>query len=459
MKNKILLFVFMALAGVLFIPHALAASATVTWNANSESDLAGYKVYYGTSPRTGTDPKVCTLCGYATSVNVGNVTSYVVGNLTSGQTYYFSVTAYDTSGNESAFSAEVSKQVTTLPVISNVVGNNITTTGIVISWNTNINTNGQVFYGLTTAYGSQSAIVDSSPETTSHTVTLSGLSPATLYHFKVTSVDGSSNSTSSPDISFTTASNPDTTAPTVSISSPAGGTVSGSVTFSASASDPTVAGQVTSGLKSLTLYVDGSIFATSSTGSISVPLDTTTLTNASHTLSAIALDNAGNQSTTATVAITVNNTVATKYPRTIQLTSLEGIASVPANTAVTVTILSPSSGTTLETQSNLTPTAGKYTVTFQSTDPQIVNIRVKVNEYLSQLLTGVDTTVNSGTTLTVPQLTAADLNNDNAVNALDYSIMNSHWLANYPAADINQDGIVNSLDFAILKNDWNKTGQ
>jgi hypothetical protein len=50
-----------------------------------------------------------------------------------------------------------------------------------------------------------------------------------------------------------------------------------------------------------------------------------------------------------------------------------------------------------------------------------------------------------------------DLNLDHVVNALDYSILNSHWLQNYPTADINTDGLVNSLDFAILKSNWGKT--
>ena len=86
-------------------------SATLTWNDNSESDLAGYKIYYGTSPRTGSDPKVCTMCGYSVKIDAKKVTVYTVRNLTGGSTYYFSVTAYDTSGNESAYSVkEVQKE-------------------------------------------------------------------------------------------------------------------------------------------------------------------------------------------------------------------------------------------------------------------------------------------------------------------------------------------------------------
>ena len=73
-----------------------AGNVTVSWDANSESDLAGYKIYYGTA--SGNYDKV---------VNVGNTSSQKIENLTDGQTYYFVVTAFDASGNESDFSAEV----------------------------------------------------------------------------------------------------------------------------------------------------------------------------------------------------------------------------------------------------------------------------------------------------------------------------------------------------------------
>jgi len=287
-----------------------------------------------------------------------------------------------------------------------------------------------------------------------------GLSAGTSYSYAVSAQDSANNSSAqSSSASATTLFNPDTTPPTVSITSPSPGTVSGTITFSATASDPVVAGAVTSGLKSLAILVDGNVFATSSNGSVSAALDTTTLTNGSHSLTAQAQDNAGNSATSPTVTITVNSAFATKYPRLVTLSSLEGIAIIPANQVITATILSPSSGATLETQSILSPTSGKYTVTFLSSDPQLVNIRIKVNGYLSQLLSNIDTTVNSASALTVPQLLAGDFNNDNVVNALDYSLMNAHWLQNFPSADINQDGLVNSLDFAILKNNWNKAGQ
>jgi fibronectin type 3 domain-containing protein len=86
---------------------ALAAQIKLAWDANTESDLAGYKVYYGTSSKS-----------FSGSVDVGNVTSYTLTGLTQGQTYYVAVTAHNTSGSESSYSSEVSGVATepTLPV-------------------------------------------------------------------------------------------------------------------------------------------------------------------------------------------------------------------------------------------------------------------------------------------------------------------------------------------------------
>jgi hypothetical protein len=107
------LVIFISFLGIFFVNFAQAGTATVSWDANTESDLAGYKIYYGTTPRTGTDPKACGNCGYSTVYDAGKVTSYTFSNLTNGSTYYFSVSAYDTSNNLSPFSTpEVGKTIT-----------------------------------------------------------------------------------------------------------------------------------------------------------------------------------------------------------------------------------------------------------------------------------------------------------------------------------------------------------
>jgi hypothetical protein len=71
------------------------------------TDLTGYTLYYGQASQN-----------YAMTVDVGDQTTYTLAGLEEGRTYYFAVTAYDTSGNESALSAEVS--ATTSPTPGNV---------------------------------------------------------------------------------------------------------------------------------------------------------------------------------------------------------------------------------------------------------------------------------------------------------------------------------------------------
>ena len=313
-----------------------------------------------------------------------------------------------------------------------------------LSWNVS----GATSLSIDNGVGSQSNLSNGSVS-----VSPSG---TTTYTLTATNANGSQTAFTTVTINLA----PDTTNPTVSLTSPSAGTVSGNITFSATASDPVIANQVTSGLKTVTLYVDGSLFASSTTASVSRVLDTTTLTNGSHTLIAQSLDNAGNLSAVASVTITVNNISAQKFPRLITLTSLEGLLSIPSGEQITATVVSPSNGSTLETESNLSPNASKqYTVTFQASDPQLVNIRIKATGYLSRLLQNIDTTVNSASALSVSQLLAGDLNSDNIVNTLDYSSMNTNWLKPIVTGDINADGLINSLDFAILKNNWGKGGE
>ena len=83
-----------AIAGVLVLWSSTAWGATLTWNANNESDLAGYRVYHcSQQPCTRTS-------GMASSLaTLGKTTSFNIGTPTVIQ-YYF-ITAYDLSNHES----------------------------------------------------------------------------------------------------------------------------------------------------------------------------------------------------------------------------------------------------------------------------------------------------------------------------------------------------------------------
>ncbi len=82
---------------VLLSSMASAAPVTLAWDPVSDSDLAGYKLYYGNASGQ-----------YSFSVNVSDTTTTSLSGLDQNRIYYIAVTAYDTSGNESGFSNEVS---------------------------------------------------------------------------------------------------------------------------------------------------------------------------------------------------------------------------------------------------------------------------------------------------------------------------------------------------------------
>ena len=79
---------------------ATTNSATLSWVANTETDLAGYKIYVGTQSGV-----------YGAPIVLGRVNTYQVANLVVGTTYFFCITAYDNAGNESLHSAEVTKSI------------------------------------------------------------------------------------------------------------------------------------------------------------------------------------------------------------------------------------------------------------------------------------------------------------------------------------------------------------
>jgi hypothetical protein len=76
------------------------SSVTVAWVASPDPRVIGYNAYYGPASSV-----------YTNRLSVGNVTSATISELTKGATYFFAVTAYDSSGLESVPSNEVSYQV------------------------------------------------------------------------------------------------------------------------------------------------------------------------------------------------------------------------------------------------------------------------------------------------------------------------------------------------------------
>ena len=94
---------------------------TLKWDPNTESDLAGYKVYYGTTSRdcdtsvldeqftyagSQADQGASPIVIFVTDLNDVDNPEYALTNLAIGVDYHFAVTAFDLSGNESGYSPE-----------------------------------------------------------------------------------------------------------------------------------------------------------------------------------------------------------------------------------------------------------------------------------------------------------------------------------------------------------------
>jgi hypothetical protein len=99
------------------------------------------------------------------------------------------------------------------PVISAVQAGQVGSASATIQWTTNEPADSQVEYGATTSYGSATPLL--STAVLSHSMNLIGLTPNSLYHYRVRSRDGVANLAVSGDFTFTTAP-PDTTPPALS---------------------------------------------------------------------------------------------------------------------------------------------------------------------------------------------------------------------------------------------------
>ena len=100
---------------------ATAEQVTFAWSANTESNLAGYNLYYKSgSPGipyegTGLDQGDSHIGIPLENLNDHNNPSFTVTGLPTGESFYFTITAYNSDGNESLFSNEVAYQATAAP--------------------------------------------------------------------------------------------------------------------------------------------------------------------------------------------------------------------------------------------------------------------------------------------------------------------------------------------------------
>ncbi|MFH2137589.1 MAG: putative Ig domain-containing protein, partial [Candidatus Omnitrophota bacterium] len=154
----------------------------------------------GTSPYTWAVTSGSLPSGLVLNASTGVISGTPTTQVTSNFTVQVTDAALDTQPK--ALSITVNAPDLTAPAISLVDSSGITDAAAVITWTTNEVSTSQVEYGITSGYGSQTTL--DTALVTSHSVTLSGLSTNTAYHFRVKSKDSSNNEGISNDYTFTT---------------------------------------------------------------------------------------------------------------------------------------------------------------------------------------------------------------------------------------------------------------
>ena len=183
-SNVVVLPVMIVLCLMVSLP-AFAGQVSLAWTGNPDPAVAGYMLHYGQSSRS-----------YPSKVDVGNTTTYTIAGLLEGQTYFYAVTAYDSSRTESAYSNEASSTIPYAPpaanfssnVVSGIVPltisftNNSTGTITAYSWNFGDNTSStsaNPTHSYTTAGAYAVSLTVTGPGGT-NTATKSGYIVATL---------------------------------------------------------------------------------------------------------------------------------------------------------------------------------------------------------------------------------------------------------------------------------------
>lgn len=209
-----------SLGGVSFVNGSPSSSTAPTLSFSiahaSSTATVKYQLQVSTSSSFST-----TAIDYASALGSGGSKSFTVGQAAGSGTYtvgsasqtlsdgnyYWRVKTIDqttdSSGYKSANLGAVAFIVDTIvPMISSVSASS-NSSGATITWTTDTVADSKVQYGASSSYGSETTLADTSG-VTSHSVSVTGLSSCTTYHYRVNSNDLAGNTATSSDATFVT---------------------------------------------------------------------------------------------------------------------------------------------------------------------------------------------------------------------------------------------------------------
>jgi hypothetical protein len=280
---------------------ASPSQINLTWSAATDDvGVAGYRIYRSGLP-----------------VGTTTGTTYQDTSLQAGLAYSYTVRAYDAAGNEGADSNNATATTPMPPTVTLTATPSAVAAGgsTTLTWNSanaSSCTASGGWNGSEPTSGSQQ--ISAIAAQTTYTLTCAGVGAQASASTTVTLLplcnDGIDNDgdglvdMADPGCSSTSdndEADPDTTAPTTTFTNPANGsTVSGVINVNATASDNVA-------VKQVVFTVDGTQRgATETSAPYGIVLDTSSLTNGTHTLRATATDTSGNTSF-AEVTIDVEN--------------------------------------------------------------------------------------------------------------------------------------------------------
>jgi len=98
-RTALFRFLLVGVVALMELSAVASQSVVLTWSPSIDTNVAGYKIYFGVASQT-----------YTNSVAVGDVTNTTITGLADNTTYFFAATTYDSTGAESGFSNEASYQ-------------------------------------------------------------------------------------------------------------------------------------------------------------------------------------------------------------------------------------------------------------------------------------------------------------------------------------------------------------
>jgi hypothetical protein len=305
--------------------------------------------------------------------------------------------------------------------------------------------------------------------TTPKSYTATNINAAGAYTFRVRASDAAGNQDAS---AATFAWNVDNAAPAnVNLSSPTAGPVRGSITLTSGATDS--GGSL---LRGVQFKLDGAnLQAEDTTSPYTITWDTTTATAGSHTLSAVATDNAGNTTTASNVVVTVDNLNPTG-----SLTAPLASANVRGN-AVNLTASSadggsgvasakfqrsPAGGNTWTDIATDSSATGGYTATWDTTavtdglyDLRVITADNAGNTFTSPLVTNVrvDNTAPTSVTVSAPSsYVRGSVNLTSTMTDTGSSIASAKFQSSPTGANTWTD--IATVSGAPFNTTWNTTG-